>query len=102
MDQAKLEQLRARYAQASGGDIYDPRFRAVADTVFSSPDRRKWPFANPACLLDAPYMEDGLTPAGLARLDVALIGVPMDLGVTNRAGSRLGPRAVRAIERVGP
>jgi agmatinase len=26
----------------------------------------------------------------------------MDLGVTNRAGSRLGPRAVRAIERIGP
>jgi agmatinase len=33
---------------------------------------------------------------------VALIGVPMDLGVTNRAGARLGPRAVRAIERIGP
>jgi guanidinopropionase len=33
---------------------------------------------------------------------VALIGVPMDLGVTNRAGARLGPRAVRAIDRVGP
>ncbi len=26
----------------------------------------------------------------------------MDLGVTNRAGARLGPRAVRAIERIGP
>ena len=32
----------------------------------------------------------------------ALIGVPMDLGVTNRAGARLGPRAVRAVERIGP
>jgi agmatinase len=26
----------------------------------------------------------------------------MDLGVTNRSGSRFGPRAVRAIERIGP
>jgi agmatinase len=26
----------------------------------------------------------------------------MDLGVTNRAGARLGPRAVRAVERIGP
>ena len=26
----------------------------------------------------------------------------MDLGVTNRAGSRFGPRAVRAVERIGP
>jgi len=28
-------------------------------------------------------------------LDVALIGVPMDLGVTNRAGARHGPREMR-------
>ena len=35
-------------------------------------------------------------------IDVALVGVPMDLGVTNRAGARLGPRAVRAVERIGP
>jgi len=28
--------------------------------------------------------------------------VPMDLGVTNRAGARLGPRAVRSVERIGP
>ncbi len=35
-------------------------------------------------------------------LDVALVGVPMDLGVTNRAGARLGPRAVREVERIGP
>ena len=37
-----------------------------------------------------------------AGLDVALIGVPMDLGVTNRAGARFGPRAVRGVERIGP
>ncbi|MFL5269808.1 MAG: agmatinase, partial [Stellaceae bacterium] len=35
-------------------------------------------------------------------LDIALVGVPMDLGVTNRAGARFGPRAVRDIERIGP
>jgi agmatinase len=33
---------------------------------------------------------------------VALIGVPMDLGVTNRPGARFGPRALRTIERIGP
>ena len=37
-----------------------------------------------------------------AGLDVALVGVPMDLGVTNRPGARFGPRAVRGIERIGP
>ena len=31
----------------------------------------------------------------LDDLDIALIGVPMDLGVTNRAGARHGPREMR-------
>lgn len=101
MDKAKLEALRAKYAGAKGGDIFDPAFRAVADAVFTSPDRRKWPFADVATLLGARYVPDAVA-TGFANLDVALVGVPMDLGVTNRAGARLGPRAVRAIERIGP
>ena len=101
-DPSLLDRLRRRYATAGGGDIHDLRFKAVADRIFQGSDARKWPFAGPATFLDAPFRPDGLSPQGLAELDVALIGVPMDLGVTNRAGSRLGPRAVRAIERVGP
>ena len=99
-----LARLRARYAGASGADMFDPAFKAVAEQIFSSSDRRKWPFADVATFLDAPYRADGLIqPApNLAGLDVALIGVPMDLGVTNRAGARLGPRAVRNVERIGP
>lgn len=98
MDAQKLEALRARYAGAAGGDMDDPDFRKAAAQQFSAGDRRKWPFADPATFLDAPFRAD----ADLAGLDVALIGVPMDLGVTNRAGARLGPRAVRAVERIGP
>jgi guanidinopropionase len=37
----------------------------------------------------APYAED---PAGL---DIALVGVPFDGGVTNRTGARHGPREIR-------
>jgi arginase family enzyme len=101
-DASLLDRLRQRYASAAGGDIRDPRFKAVADQVFQDSDSRKWPFSGPATFIDAPFRPDGLTPEGLAELDVALIGIPMDLGVTNRTGARLGPRAVRAIERVGP
>ena len=103
-DSVHLARLRERYAHASGADMFDPTFKAVAERIFSSSDRRKWPFADVATLLDAPYRPDGLAQpvAHLAGLDVALIGVPMDLGVTNRAGARLGPRAVRSIERIGP
>lgn len=101
MDKEKLAALRAKYAGAKGGDIQDPDFAAVSARVFSSPDRRKWPFTDPATLLDARYIPDALA-TGFAGLDVALVGVPMDLGVTNRAGARLGPRAVRGVERIGP
>ena len=34
-----------------------------------------------------------------AGLEIALVGGPMDLGVTNRPGARFGPRAARAVER---
>ena len=67
-----------------------------------SGDRRTWPFAEPSTFLDAPYRTDALSSPTFGDLDVVLLGIPMDLGVTNRAGARLGPRAVRAIERIGP
>lgn len=101
MDARKLEALRAKYADGRGGDIHDPAFAEVARTVFTAPDRRKWPFADVATLLGARYRPDA-AEQNFAGLDVALVGVPMDLGVTNRAGARLGPRAVRAVERIGP
>lgn len=101
-DQSKLEQLRAKYGSIGGGVIFDPTFRKVAELQFKGSDRRVWPWANAATLLDTPYRPEVQELPDFGGLDVALIGVPMDLGVTNRAGARLGPRAVRAIERIGP
>ena len=40
--------------------------------------------------LRRPYSKD------LAQADVAVLGVPFDLATTNRPGTRLGPRAIRA------
>ena len=102
MDESKLNALRARYANALGGEMFDPKFKAVAEQQFASGDRRKWPFADVATLLGARYRPDAPELPDFGGLDFALIGIPMDLGVTNRAGSRFGPRAVRAVERVGP
>src|SRR5438270_13652356 len=34
--------------------------------------------------------------ASAAGLDAAFIGVPLDLGTSNRAGARFGPRQIRA------
>ncbi len=102
MDAKKLDALRQKYAGTSGGDIFHPPFAAVAAQVFSNADQRKWPFAGAATFLGLPYRPELIAAPNFGGLDVALIGVPMDLGVTNRAGARLGPRAVRAVERIGP
>jgi guanidinopropionase len=101
MDIRKLEALRRKYSGAQGGEIFHPPFAAVAAQVFSEADQRKWPFAGVATFLGLPYRPEAAA-SNFAGLDVALVGVPMDLGVTNRAGARLGPRAVRAVERIGP
>lgn len=96
MDAGKLAALRAKYAGSSAEVIDDPVFRAVADTLFKAGGERAKPYAGIATLLDFPHRES------IAGLDIALVGIPMDLGVTNRPGARFGPRAVRNIERVGP
>lgn len=97
-----LEELRRLYGNLGGSEFLDPHFREVNTQQFSAGGKRKWPFAGVPTLLDAPYRDDGLDPAVLDTLDVALVGVPMDLGVTNRPGARHGPRAVRDISRIGP
>ena len=98
MDPKKLEELRAKYDREGSGDIQDPEFRKVADLLFSDDTRRAKPYEGVATFLDL-AMRDA---ADIDGLDVAVIGVPMDLGVTNRPGARFGPRAVRQVERVGP
>src|ERR1700693_4589817 len=102
MDAKKIEALKQKSAGTKGGDIFPPPFAAVAAQVFSNSDQRKWPFAGAATFLGLPYRPELTAAPDLGGLDVALIGVPMDLGVTNRAGARLGPRAVRAGGGIGP
>jgi guanidinopropionase len=102
-DKAKLEALRAKYDDdAKETEVAPERFCEALDLVFGSDYRRPMPYAGIPTLLDAPYTPDAVDQADFAGLDVALVGVPMDLGVTNRPGARFGPRAVRVVERIGP
>ena len=100
-DAKDLDALRARYGDASGGDMYNPDYQRIAGMIFSG-GRRNSPYSGMPTLLDAPALAPGDDMASISDLDVALFGVPMDLGVTNRNGSRFGPRALRCIERIGP
>ncbi len=98
----KLNALRAKYGDAKGSDVFDPEFKKVISLVFKSNGGRNLPYADAATFLGAAYRPQAQARDDFGGLDVALVGVPMDLGVTNRSGARLGPRAVRGIERIGP
>ncbi len=101
-DEEKRRRLQSLYDKPAGEDMHNPLFRRIADMIFSSGGKRQAPYAGLPTLLDAPFHQiDPLAP-DFTDLQIALFGVPMDLGVTNRNGSRFGPRALRAIERVGP
>ena len=95
-----LEELRERFSSASGGEMFDPEFRKVAELVFGDGDSRQAPYCGMPTLLKAPYRPDA--SPDFTGIDIALFGIPMNLGVTNRSGARFGPRAVRNVDRVGP
>lgn len=96
----KLTALKCQFDSSDGGDMLTPRYQEIAEQIFSSGGHRPAPYAGIPTLLDAPLADmDG---TDWKNLQVALFGAPMDLGVTNRNGSRFGPRALRSIERVGP
>ena len=67
LDNEKLDALRRKYADAKGGDIFDPEFAAVAAQVFTDAERRKWPFADPATFLGAPFRPDARALPRLRR-----------------------------------
>ncbi len=102
MDQGRLEALRKKYDESHGGQMFDPKFARVAEKIFSKSGTRVAPYAGMPTLLSAPHRHIDFNAPDFGDLQVALLGVPMDLGVTNRNGARFGPRALRTIERIGP
>jgi agmatinase len=101
-DSRKLEALKAKYGESHGGELFDPKFRRVADKIFNKTGTRLAPYSGIPTFLTAPYLPIDPENPDFGDLQVAMVGVPMDLGVTNRTGSRFGPRALRTIERIGP
>jgi len=82
MDAAKLEKLREKYSDAKAIESEDPLDNRV-------------PYAGVPTLLDMPHQPH------FENIDIALIGVPFDLGVYNRTGARLGPKAIRNVSMFG-
>jgi guanidinopropionase len=96
MDEAKLAALRRRYTGTGPFDAQDPQLKRAGEVLAAGSGKRSLPYAGVATFLGLPQA------TSLEGLDVAVIGVPMDLGVSNRPGARFGPRGVRSIERIGP
>ena len=82
MDKARLAKLQEKYS--------DEKAIEFEETI----DNRV-PYAGVPTLLDMPHRQE------FDELDIALIGVPFDLGVYNRAGARLGPKAIRNVSLFG-
>lgn len=100
-DEKKLAELRAKYGGDNAGEIFDPKFAKVGAKIFQNGTRAA-PYAGVPTFLSAPHHPVDPRNPDFGDLQVAIVGVPMDLGVTNRPGSRFGPRALRAIDRIGP
>jgi agmatinase len=96
MDKKKLDSLRERFGDLDGAEYVTEKFRRAGKKMAGVQHASTKPYSGVPTFLDLPY------DTAFEGLDVAIVGVPMDLGVTNRSGARFGPRAVRAIERVGP
>ena len=96
----KLQALREKYAGGDSVTVFDPHFKEISEYIFGAGGYRPAPYAGIPSFLAAPLMSH--TAPEFASLQVAMLGVPMDLAVTNRSGSRFGPRAVLTVERIGP
>lgn len=102
MDGKKLEALRKRFGAAEANDVQNKEFKKVVDLLFTGRGRRAKPYEGISTFLDAPMRLDTAKTGDFTGIDIPLIGVPMDLGITHRPGCRFGPRAVRGVERIGP
>ncbi|RUZ78183.1 agmatinase, partial [Mesorhizobium sp. M7A.F.Ca.CA.001.07.2.1] len=44
-DRGKLDALRRKYGESHGGEMFDPKFRKVADKIFSKSGTRLAPYS---------------------------------------------------------
>jgi agmatinase len=87
MEEAELAGLRML---AKKSTFNDPRLNAYYEQQSKQTDHVAPYMGNPTLL-------GASQSSSLEELDVALVGVPFDLGVTNRPGARFGPQQIRQV-----
>ena len=96
IDQDKLKRLRARFSDQEAFDVQDPTLAQAAQAVRLPSGKRSLPYSGIPTFLGLPHTES------LADLDIAVVGIPMDLGVSNRSGARTIVFSIRAATRAQP
>ena len=73
----------------------DDNLKKLAESVKTfTPQMLEPPYSGIPTFFGTPHQPE------IKDLDIALVGVPFDLGVTNRSGARLGPREIRNQSRL--
>lgn len=91
-------EVKRREWTERGLDLGLPAAPSVKDRNISLFSRGMDPqFAGISTFARMPYVEDMRT---ISPYDVAVVGVPFDMGTTYRSGTRFGPEAVREISKV--
>jgi len=74
-------------------DPFDFRYKKAGEFFIKLVEEDS-PMIQPPYMEIATFMRTPYVP-NLENIDIALIGVPFDMGVTNRSGARHGPREIR-------
>ena len=91
MDSKKLERLKKLADKTDLNDKALNEFLARRAAELGIKRERVAPYAGYSTFLRTPQI------SSLDNVDIALMGVPFDLGVTNRPGARFGPAQVREL-----
>ena len=72
-DRSKLDALQRKYGESHGGELFDPKFRRVADNIFSGSGTRMAPYAGVPTFLSAPYRQIDADNPDFGDLQVAIV-----------------------------
>lgn len=57
-DKTKLDELKDKYGESHGGELFNPKFRRVADKIFTESGTRLAPYSGIPTFLTAPLRRD--------------------------------------------
>ncbi|MER9216290.1 hypothetical protein NKI54_30465 [Mesorhizobium sp. M0663] len=91
-DERQLAALRAKYSDQGDREVFDPRFREIADGFYKS-GARVAPYAGMRTFLSAPYQQIDPKRPEFGDLQVAILARP----IHEQLGSLVAERSVKKV-----